>query len=80
MLIILIPAAWVALMLFGVAVCKMAALGDSAHSDATASDPGRMVHSGLVVWEDPPELKAQDTRKRAQPSSKRRHLTIHGVR
>jgi hypothetical protein len=80
MLIILIPAAWIALMLFGVAVCKMAAHGDSTHSSAVASDPGRMVRSGLVVWEDSPELKARDTRKRTRPSSKRRHLTIHGVR
>jgi hypothetical protein len=80
MLIILIPAAWIALMLFGVAVCKMAALGDSAHSSAAMADPGRLVRSGLVVWEDPPEPRIRDTRKRARPSSKRRHLTIHGVR
>jgi hypothetical protein len=66
-------------MLFGVAVCKMAALGDSAHSSA-AADPGRLVRSGLVVWEDAPEPRVRDTRKRARPSSKRRHLPMHGVR
>jgi hypothetical protein len=44
MLIILIAAAWIALMLFGVAVCRMAALGDSARSQTDTADPGRVVH------------------------------------
>jgi hypothetical protein len=60
MLMILI--AWIVLMLFGVIVCRMAALGDSAHSDAT--DPGRWIRAGLMIWEDESQIAVQDNRER----------------
>jgi|HubBroStandDraft_1064217.scaffolds.fasta_scaffold1077417_1 hypothetical protein len=76
MLIILIAAAWIALMLFGVAVCRMAALGDSTRSEP-AADPGRVVHSGLVVWDEP---EAQGKPRQPRPNTRHRHITLHGLR
>jgi hypothetical protein len=80
MIIILVAAAWIALMFFGVAVCRMAALGDSARTKAIAADPGRIVHSGLVVWDDESEPAVQDTRQRARAHTGHRHITLHGLR
>jgi hypothetical protein len=68
--------AWIALMFFGIAVCRMAALGDSAHSDA-ASDPGRAILSALMIWEDEPEAALQEDRDQAKPPAR---LTVRGVR
>jgi hypothetical protein len=61
MLLILIPTIWFGLMSFAVAVCKIAARGDAVR--LAAADPGRVVHEGLVVWEEPLELEVQDSRR-----------------
>jgi hypothetical protein len=60
MLMILI--AWIVLMFFGVMVCRMAALGDAAHSDAT--DPGRAIRAALMLSDDEPQIAIRDSRKR----------------
>jgi hypothetical protein len=53
---------WIALMLFGVAVCRMAARSDAAHSDA-ASDPGRAILRVLMGWEDEPQEAIRNSRE-----------------
>jgi hypothetical protein len=80
MIIILIAAAWIALMLFGLAVCRMAALGDSVRSQSEMADPGRVVHSGLVVWDDDSEPDVPVARKPSRAHTRHRHLTLHGLR
>jgi hypothetical protein len=68
--------AWIALMFLGIAVCRMAALGDSAHSDA-ASDPGRTILSALMIWEDERDLALRDDRDPARLPGR---VTVRGVR
>jgi len=76
----LIPAAWIVSMLFGVAICGMAARGDLACSDIMA-DPGRVVDECLTVWDDPPDLDwQQDNRRQVRPKTPRGQIAVHDVR
>jgi len=68
--------AWIALMFIGIAVCRMAARGDSARSDA-ASDPGRAILSALMLFDEEPQRALQDDRDRVQSSVA---FTVRGVR
>jgi hypothetical protein len=68
--------AWIALMFFGIAVCRMAALADAARSDA-ANDPGRAILSALMFSEEQPEAAPRDDRDQVGSSAR---LTVRGVR
>ena len=59
MLLILIPMAWLALVILLVALCRMAAWGDGEALESTsfpANDAGSTIGDGLRVWSDLDEL------------------------
>jgi hypothetical protein len=70
MTLLLIFTAWLILVTFFVALCRMAAFGDGAEhtpAEPIASTP-RVVAEGLVVWEEPCDidLELRDLRVRAR--------------
>ncbi len=83
MLLILIPIAWMTVVIVFVAISRSAARGD----DAARAQPERSetaVRSsidGLVLWEDPAEVALRDMRPRKPWRLLAGHgLTHHGVR
>ena len=59
MLLILIPVAWLALVILLVALCRMAAWGDSEAFERTSSpvnEAGSTIGGGVRVWSDLEEL------------------------
>jgi hypothetical protein len=59
MLLILIPVAWLALVILLVALCRMAAWGDRQALERTSSpanEAGSTIGDGLRVWSDLDEL------------------------
>ena len=59
MLLILIPVAWIALVILLVALCRMAAWADSEPLERTSSpanEAGSTIGDGLRVWSDLDEL------------------------
>jgi hypothetical protein len=59
-LLILLPTAWLAVVTFFVVICQMAARGDATIRPAVPPTDGRMLRSGVRVWEDGPVLHAHD--------------------
>jgi hypothetical protein len=82
MLLILIPIAWIFLMILFVGVCKMAAVGDAAPIQPSRSEQPipRALGNGVTLWEDPSELAVSTRHRRVRPHIRHKHLTIHGVR
>jgi hypothetical protein len=75
MLFILIPIAWLAVLTLFIAVCRIAARGDTLTAPVAEQSP-RAVSDGLVVWEDPFEVALQDKRRRKHRG---RRLAAHGI-
>jgi hypothetical protein len=94
MLLVLIPAAWLGVVMLLVVLCRMAARADAPPSPAAEANP-HSVGDGLVLWEAPPasalagswrlqnatrRRQAVPPLRRGRPSARKRRIATHGVR
>jgi hypothetical protein len=58
MLLILLPIAWLAVVMFFVVICQLAARGDAIVKPARAPSRGRLLRPGVTVWDDAATLRS----------------------
>lgn len=82
MLFILIPIAWLAVVILFMAICQMAARGDAESVPRTEQPSPSMLASGVFVWEQEPVPLVQVpwAKKRTGVLSRALGVRAHGVR